>query len=218
MQLTPKSPATSSIPESELKESLIWGAAKAEASRTTPYQCADVPVSLGSLEIHETNRDHLADLLARVVAVEGPVHWSEAARRVMLGAGVQRMGNRIEAAFREAMGRGVTRRLFHRRGEFLWQPGMKEPVVRDRTNLPTASRRFEMVAPEEIRKAILLVVEEAYGMPPAEVPIAVCRKLGFGHVTEDMRNCVEPHRDALVDDGALQLSGFNLTVASQQGP
>jgi hypothetical protein len=29
---------------------------------------------------------------------------------------------------------------------------------------------------------------------------------------------VEPHRDALVDDGALQLSGFNLTVASQQGP
>ncbi len=53
--------------------------------------------------MHLVNRSQLADLLAQVVNVESPVHWTEAVRRILSGAGIQRLGNRIQQAFEEAM-------------------------------------------------------------------------------------------------------------------
>jgi hypothetical protein len=40
------------------------------------------------------------------------------------------------------------------------------------TALPMSSRKFELVAPKEIRRAILIVVEESYGILPAEISSA----------------------------------------------
>ena len=182
------------------------------SSPAPAYECATVQLRLGSVEMHQVDRNHLADLLAQVVKVESPVHWKEAARRVMAAAGVQKLGSRIETAFDEAARRGTSRRLFARRGEFLWHADMAEPTVRDRSNLPAASRRLDLVAPEEIQRAILKVIAESYGMQPDEVPGAVCRILGFARVTDEMRSAVEPHREALVKKGLLMQNGRNLTV------
>jgi hypothetical protein len=164
--------------------------------------------------MHMVNRTQLADLLAQVVRVESPVHWTEAARRVLSGAGIQRFGTRIQQAFDEAVRLGDSRRLFLRRGEFLWGLGMQEPPVRDRSALPAASLKLELVAPEELRRAILIVVQESYGIVPAEVPNAVCRIFGFSRVTDDMTAAVEPHRDGLLREGSLALQGINLVLAT----
>jgi hypothetical protein len=91
---------------------------------------------------------------------------------------------------------------------------MQQPPVRDRSALPAASRKLEFVPPEEIRRAILLVVQESYGIVPGEVPNAVCRLFGFSRVTEDMSAAVGPHRDALVREGHLALQGVNLVLAT----
>ena len=77
-------------------------------------------------------------------------------------------------------------------------------------------RKFEFVAPEEIRCAILIVVQESYGIAPVDVPSAVCRLFGFARVTDDMSLAVEPHRDAMLAEGLLTLQGVNLVVASQE--
>jgi very-short-patch-repair endonuclease len=180
----------------------------------TPYECAHVSLRLGDVDMHMVNRTQLADLLAQVVRVESPVHGTEAARRVLSGAGVQRFGNRIQQAFEEAVQLGVSGRLFIQRGEFLWCPAMQQPPVRDRSGLPAASRKLEFVAPEELRRAILIVVQESYGIVPADVPNAVCRLFGFSRVTDDMSAAVEPHRDALLREGYLTLQGVNLVLAS----
>ena len=164
--------------------------------------------------MHMVNRNQLADLLAQVVRVESPVHWTEAARRVLSGAGIQRFGNRIQQALEEAVRLGVSRGLFAKRGEFLWGSAMQQPPVRDRSALPAASRKLEFVAPEELRRAILMVVQESYGIVPAEVPNAVCRLFGFSRVTDDMSAAVEPHRDELLREGYLALQGVNLVLAS----
>ena len=86
--------------------------------------------------------------------------------------------------------------------------------VRDRSELPAASRKLEFVAPEEIRQAILIVVEESYGIVPVELPNAVCRLFGFSRVSDDMSAAVEPHRDALLREGYLALRGVNLVLVS----
>lgn len=179
-----------------------------------PYECAQVKYRLGDVDMHLVNRSQLADLLAQVVRVESPVHWTEAVRRILSGVGIQRLGNRIQKAFEEAMRLGVSRGLFAKRQEFLWGPAMKNPPVRNRSELPAASRKLEFVAPEEIRRAILIVVEESYGIVPAEVPNAVCRLFGFSRVTDEMSAAVDQHRDALIREGYLVVQGVNLVLAT----
>jgi very-short-patch-repair endonuclease len=179
---------------------------------SVPYVCATVDLRLGSVQMHEVSPVRLAGLMGCVVKVESPVHWREAARRVIAAAGVQRMGARIENAFVEALRYGPGE--FIRRGEFLWKPGMDKPPVRDRSSLPSAARKLELVAPEEIRRAIVDAVTASYGMAPDEVPNAVCRIFGFARVTEEMKAEVQPHVQALLQFGELKLNGQNL-VASQ---
>jgi hypothetical protein len=119
----------------------------------------------------------------------------EIARRDLLDLGLR---NRIQHAFEEAVRLGVSRGLFAKHKEFLWGHAMQRPPVRDRSELPAASRKLEFVAPEKIRRAILIIVEESYGIVPEEVPNAVCRLFGFSRVTDDMSAAVAPHRDALL--------------------
>jgi very-short-patch-repair endonuclease len=178
-----------------------------------PYKCAQVSFRLGDVDMHLVGRSQLADLLAQVVSVESPVHWTEATRRILSGAGIQRLGNRIQQAFEEAIRLGVSRGLFAKRQGFLWEPAMKEPPVRDRSELPAGSRKLEFVAPEEIRRAILIVVEAGCGIVPEGVPNAVCRLLGFSRVTDEMNLEVRPHRDALIREGYLAVEGVNLILA-----
>jgi hypothetical protein len=71
---------------------------------------------------------------------------------------------------------------------------------------------LELVAPEEIQKAVRLVVSESYGMPAAEVPTAVCRFLGFAHTTDDMCTLVEHNCGELLSRGELRASGINLAI------
>jgi hypothetical protein len=166
--------------------------------------------------MHLVDRSRLSEYLADVVKVESPVHWTEAARRLLSGAGVQRLGSRVQGAFEQAVSVGVSRKLFARRADFLWNLDMQRSPVRDHSVLPAASRKLGLVAPEEIRRAILIVVQESYGIVPAEVPNAVCRLLGFARVTDDMRTAVEPHRDALLREGHLTLNGPNLVLVLPQ--
>jgi len=79
----------------------------------------------------------------------------EAARRILNSAGIQRLGSRIQQAFQEAVQVGAGAKMFACRRDFLWDPCMQQPPVRDRSDLSTASRKLDFVAPEEIRRAVV---------------------------------------------------------------
>ncbi len=181
----------------------------------TPYQCANVTFTL-YYEIHLVDRRELADLIASVVIVESPVHRTEAARRVLNGAGIHRFGARIQEAFEEAINLGGSQKLFEIRGEFLWRDEMQmqNPPMRDRSQLPAASRKFEFIAPEEIRLAILTVVQASCGISSEEVPISVFRSFGFARPTDNMRATVQQHCENLLREGRLALQGINLVPAA----
>lgn len=84
---------------------------------------------------------------------------------------------------------------------------MQQPPVLDRSALPAASPKLEFVAPEEIRRAILVVVEESYDIVPTDVPNA---GYWFSRVTDEMSASVEPHRDQLLREGLLALQRSQL--------
>jgi hypothetical protein len=167
------------------------------------YETAQIKVYLGRSELHSVGSSQLSTWLAQVVEIEGPIHWMEAARRVATAAGVQKVGSRIQEAFKQACRSGSRQKLFIQRSEFLFKTNSPITSVRDRSDLPPQSRKLEYVAPEEIGTAIELVVNESFGLNADDVATATCRLLGFARVSEDMRTVVEKQRDHLVKAGRL---------------
>jgi very-short-patch-repair endonuclease len=177
------------------------------------YKCAELHIGLEYSDLHLVEADKLAEWLAQVVAVESPIFWLEATRRVAAAVGIQRIGNRIQDAFQRACTIGSRRGRFSMRAGFLWRTGMTDAPVRDRSDLASSARRIEYVAPEEIRGAIQRVIQESYGVSPDDVANSACHLLGFARVTDEMRAVVEKERDVLIADGRLVLKGESLVVA-----
>ena len=210
---TPEPQPASEMVEAPASEPVLPPAAQTPAA--IPYVCAKVRLRMDKEDLHLIDRGQLAELLADVVKVESPVHVTEAARRVVNGAGIQRMGSRIQEACNQAIDLGLSRRLFAKKGEFLWTREMTEAPIRDRSLLPSSVRKLELVPLEEVRRAILLVVRESCGIAPEDVPAAVCRLLGFARMTSEMRASVESHREALLANSDLTMEGLNLVLPTK---
>jgi hypothetical protein len=92
----------------------------------------------------------------------------------------------------------------HRNGDFLWHPEMQAAPLRDRSELPNASKKLEFVASEEIEAAIGKVVTDAYGIDREEIPGAVLRLLlGFKRATEVAQRQVTKVLDGMIAQGRL---------------
>ena len=90
---------------------------------------------------------------------------------------------------------------------------MTTAVVRSRAKLPASMRKLDRVAPEEIEQAILLVARESYGVERDALPASVCEKLGFGRITEEMRNTVLSVLDGAIQRGDIREVADHITAA-----
>ena len=72
------------------------------------------------------------------INVESPVHFAEVARRITTGAGIQRVGTRIEATIKDGVVKASAQGSIIIRGEFLWHRNMTAPPVRNRIGLEAA--------------------------------------------------------------------------------
>ena len=176
------------------------------------YLLAELTFRMRGMELHTVSRQRLASWIADVVHVESPVHLDEVARRIADAAGVTRIGNRIREALREALGYATRSREVRRQGDFLWRGDMESPEVRDRSNISRASRRLELVAPEELALAVERVVAGSYGIHRHEAPGAAVRLLGFARLTQEMRTRVESVIGEMIQGGRLLEQGDNLIV------
>jgi hypothetical protein len=217
-------PATQSVgssaePPAELERSSDPPSADDSAipqSPATPYPLTVLRIDLRGRDLHEVPASRLARWVAEVVKTEGPVHPSEVARRVMEAAGVKRLGNRIQSTLDLAVEAAVRGGSVRREGEFLWPSGMTDPPVRDRGSLPAPSRRIELIAPEELARAVEQVVADAFGLEPAAIPAATCRLLGFGRSSDEMRRRVDEVVQDLVARKRLELRGDHV-IAGEAG-
>ena len=212
------------VPAAQSKTSAGNSSAKAQVVKQEPpplakagqsveeYAFAKLKINLGTLDLHLVSREQLAIWLAQVVAVEGPIHWLEAARRIADASGIQRVGNRIQQAFQMACILGHRGKKFEKRNEFLWAIESSPVRIRDRSDCPPQQKKIELVAPEEICAAIEQASEQSFGLLEEDVAVAACRLLGFARVTEEMRATVEEQRDHLINKGRLELKGETLVL------
>ncbi len=155
------------------------------------YRRAEITAPSGG-EPHEAPRVLLADLAARIVEVEGPVHVEEVARRLAAAFGKSRTGGRIQQAASDAL--DAARRLNRviRHGEFWMTPAQETaPPVRSRLAEDAPTTKAAYLCDLEIRAAARMVAAECGAMPTDELTGAVARLLGYRRLGAELRTRIE---------------------------
>ena len=189
--------------------------ASAEEPKTvgiSEYQVAHISPKVEANDISNASEASILLWVAKVVEVESPVNLQEVARRIADAGGfrkVRRFREAIDHAVEQAVESGAVRR----QGEFLWLAETYRPKLRNRSNLPAASRKIALVAPEEIAEAVGQVVEASYGIKRAEISGASIRLLGFNQVSKEMRSHIDPVIAQMLRDGTLEQQGEQIVIS-----
>lgn len=195
----PPAPAVTEIPRAEVK-------AQDVTFQAEPYRIAKVRVRY-DYPLHKAPPRTVATWVTKVVQVESPIHLDELTRRIVEASAASRTGRRIREAILNGVRHAERVGKVRRRDGFVWLAGMTDAPVRDRSNLPTKYRKYELVAPKEVTAAVLKVVDASMGIQPEDVPSAVCSMLGFGRTSADMDVSVRDVVQQAIDDGLLTTRG-----------
>lgn len=179
-----------------------------------PYVLATGDLGLDeSAEIHELPLGDVAQAMRKVIDIEGPVHLTEAARRLAESAGFARVGSRMLGHIKRAAECGHRNGLLHLEGDFLFADSDKPVRVRDRSDMPPTVKNIELVPDEEIRVALLTAIRAAFSLSEAEAIAEALSLMGFRRVTAKANQKVSSALKKLVQDGAVTTTNDKVAVA-----
>ena len=190
------------------------------APKGVRYVEADFAIQgFDSVKLHEAGIPVLAEYVARVVEIEGPIHVEEVGRRLSRLWGYQRAGSRIQSRVKSAAESAVRLKRIRRVDDdaraFLdvCERTGKVPV-RDRTDVRSQTlRNVEMLSMLEIEEGILLSVDRNIGINPDECAKEVSTVLGYKSLRADLRNRIQLVARKMVERGDLQMSGEELRIS-----
>ena len=148
--------------------------------------------------------------VVEIAVKEGPIHLDEVSWRLSLATGLTRRSSAVSGVVKSAA--AYQQKRLRQVGKFLYPASMTRPPVRSRANLPAVSRSLDLIAPEEIQEAILLVVQDGLGVLPEEIPQAVGQLFGFTRLGEFQASFIIKQIESLLTDGRLVQSGKWVTV------
>lgn len=185
---------------------------------STPTSAAYVeavfPVPRDKVELHEVPPHRMADIVRQVVVVEGPIHRNEVVVRVRNLWGLQRAGNRIQAAVDAGIAAAVAQHAVSLQDADFLDMHQRTPTVRDRSAASSLTlRRPDYLPPSEIEVAILTLVKDNLGATMDEVIQFVARQLGYKSTSAQLRAVIEDRAQLLVERGALSLNNGVLVIA-----
>ncbi|WP_426667672.1 DUF3320 domain-containing protein [Mucilaginibacter sp. McL0603] len=174
------------------------------------YQLADIHIDGTNPELHLYTFHQIGEWITEIVKVEGPIHFDEMVKRIVEAAGFSKAGSRITYTLTQAL--HATEQAGHVKlmGEFLWDPEMQMPVVRDRSRLPAAYRKLSLIAPEEIYEAIRQLVTGSISITEEEAVPLVAKQFGFVRVTEEMKQALSDAVGQAIRLGIITNEGINL--------
>ena len=131
--------------------------------------------------------------MLKVVHCEGPIYYEEAWRRVIQHWGMKTLGVRMRKILKELEKFCITNKKINKKKNFYWLVEEQELKVRDR-NIEGYNKKIEFVAPEEIQKAILYVLEIDFRVPKESLIVQTAKLLGFHRLGHDVYASVEKNR------------------------
>ena len=89
---------------------------------------------------------------------------------------------------------------------------MKNPTVRDRSNLPASSKKIEFVSPEEIQLAILKEVKKGFTLGEDEAVSNAARSMGFLRVTAQAKKRFQTNIKQLLSDQQILINDNLISI------
>jgi very-short-patch-repair endonuclease len=172
-------------------------------AQPVPYVEARFNVPLAT-QPHELTAQQMAEVLFRIVQVEGPVHEDELTARVRDLWGLGRAGSRIQGIVARGIRALLVSGRCQREDACLFLPEAPVPV-RSREVVRSASlRKVDLLPPQELCVAIESVVGNHYGASLPEIAVAVSRLIGFKAVSAGLRETIERQVQSLKVKGRLR--------------
>lgn len=179
-----------------------------------PYREADLQAYRSGMPPDQRN-SVLADVVTRIIEIEGPVHEEEIARRLATVWDLQRTGNRVVAATKRGLLAAKSNGRIRNEGKFWSHPSQEKIPVRDRSNVRSAGlRRADMLPPGEIIAAARAILEASISVDFDELIVEVARALGFDRTGNDLKTCISEVLQRRIDDFAKTESNGRLVPLS----
>jgi very-short-patch-repair endonuclease len=138
---------------------------------------------------HEVSVYKRAELVKKIVEIEGPIHQEEVARRVSKAFGLEKAGARIQAATLEGL--KFANGLVSENG-FWTVEGDNKKDVRNRANVVNKNlEKAEYLPPREIRTALEHLVKSSVQIEDAELIQQVSRLFGFQRCGPDLKIVIQ---------------------------
>jgi very-short-patch-repair endonuclease/DNA polymerase III delta prime subunit len=166
-------------------------------------------------EPHEISDNTMVEIVTKIVEIESPIHESEIVTRVRSLWNLARAGNRIQTKVKKALDFAVYRGTLIVKGEFYLFPG-SDVQIRDRGLASASVRKIEGLPPQEIRKAITVLIENNFGATMSQVTTEVARLLGYKSTSPQLKEIIETQLSELVNEGVITKNqGFLILAAAK---
>ena len=152
-------------------------------------------------ELHEKSKFELATAIDQIVKVEGPIHYTEVIKRIRNHWGLKKAGKRIQTVIQESAIIAEQNGQIIIKEDFYYNAKNSEIVIRKRTGGPPAN--IELISPEEIEKAGIMVIETQYATPLNDLIIQVARFFGINKTSKKTANKIKEVIECSVNNGNL---------------
>lgn len=180
-----------------------------------PYSIAPVRKRGSSEEFYDASSGQIAHVIKRIVEVEGPIHQDEVERRTIQFWNLTFAGKRIKEQLEMVERNCSIKGLIKRRGKFYWPSDLKKPKVRMR-DFDKINKDIELICPEEIGEAAIIVLKREYSMPKDELITQTAKLLGFGRITENINKYIGKSLKIYIKDNKVLKINERLTFNDEE--
>jgi len=172
-----------------------------------PYTREEVAYQHAMHDFHDaSNRFRQRELARQILDTEAPVHIDYLVRRLAEAYGLQRVGNRVDAAARQAITDASRTYTYARRGDFLWRADQQLDVVRRPVDGdPRTRREIDSIPPQEIDLAFRRLLEAETGADEEGLLVSAARIMGFERTGDRVRSVLKRRLRAARKDFGAQL-------------
>ena len=134
------------------------------------------------------NRENQTNLLAELIANEGPVHFDYAVERLAATWRIRQVTPKISHAVKEALNNLIRDQKVVIKGSFLWPTELKETPLRvPIQGVPESKRKAAYIAPEEVESAMTQIVQYALGISMDSLIAETSKLFGINHWDEQAK-------------------------------
>lgn len=188
----------------------------AKTSGGTPYSeyRVSVPVQSRALPFLDVRESELGTYAQLIIKHEGPIHTDVLTTRLRLAWDLKRSGRQIQAKVQDILKLLRTQGRIKETEPGFWilaDDASNQFPIRSRSDVQLSQLKDpRYIAPNEIRDALVSVVEDNFSISIEEATKEVGRLLGTNHGRSEMHNLVSQHAATLAANGAIGVDGHTL--------